>query len=403
MGHWQELGQTVFISLIFAFLLAKLISIVISFREENLRVSREVAEPDLPEPLSTGSFEVEEPLKNSSSDSIEAENSRVLQESGVSEVPRALSEVAEHSKLHGESFLDDDDDDWEGVESTELDESFSAATSFVATMATDRSSQKVSNETQLELYGLYKIATEGPCNIPQPSALKISARAKWNAWQRLGTMPPEEAMQRYIMIVSQLYPTWASGGTSRNKEGDDGSSATAKGGTMGPVFSTFAHDEDSDSELKMEGIHVCAREGEMNNLLKYLEQGDLVNSRAIMTGGYPVITVTLIGLKPLFKSRDYILSGTFELKKSLEDSDGRSALHWAVDRGHLDIVELLIKKNADVNAKDNEGQTALHYAAVCDRELIAKLLIEHGADGSVKDNDGNTPRDVCTGRTWTWI
>ncbi|XP_011625425.1 acyl-CoA-binding domain-containing protein 1 isoform X1 [Amborella trichopoda] len=364
MGDWQELGQTVFISLIFAFLLAKLISIVISFREENLRVSREVAEPDLPEPLSTGSFEVEEPLKNSSSDSIEAENSRVLQESGVSEVPRALSEVAEHSKLHGESFLDDDDDDWEGVESTELDESFSAATSFVATMATDRSSQKVSNETQLELYGLYKIATEGPCNIPQPSALKISARAKWNAWQRLGTMPPEEAMQRYIMIVSQLYPTWASGGTSRNKEGDDGSSATAKGGTMGPVFSTFAHDEDSDSELKMEGIHVCAREGEMNNLLKYLEQGDLVNSR---------------------------------------DSDGRSALHWAVDRGHLDIVELLIKKNADVNAKDNEGQTALHYAAVCDRELIAKLLIEHGADGSVKDNDGNTPRDVCTGRTWTWI
>lgn len=32
-----------------------------------------------------------------------------------------------------------------------------------------------------------------------------------NAWQRLGAMPPEEAMQKYIMIVSELYPTWASG------------------------------------------------------------------------------------------------------------------------------------------------------------------------------------------------
>uniref|UniRef100_A0A453DH72 ACB domain-containing protein n=2 Tax=Poaceae TaxID=4479 RepID=A0A453DH72_AEGTS len=32
---------------------------------------------------------------------------------------------------------------------------------------------------QLRLYGLYKIATEGPCTAPQPSALKLKARAKW--------------------------------------------------------------------------------------------------------------------------------------------------------------------------------------------------------------------------------
>ncbi|KAL8502973.1 hypothetical protein ACS0TY_021919 [Phlomoides rotata] len=73
----------------------------------------------------------------------------------------------------------DSDDDWEGVESTDLDEIFSAATTFVAAIAADRAAMKVSNEIQLLLYGLYKIATEGPCSAPQPSAYKMTARAKW--------------------------------------------------------------------------------------------------------------------------------------------------------------------------------------------------------------------------------
>ena len=34
------------------------------------------------------------------------------------------------------------------------------------------------------------------------------------AWQKLGAMPPEEAMQKYIAIVTELYPTWASGSTN---------------------------------------------------------------------------------------------------------------------------------------------------------------------------------------------
>jgi hypothetical protein len=71
---------------------------------------------------------------------------------------------------------DDDDDDWEGVESTELDEMFSAATAFVAAAAADRVSLKVSSDLQLQLYGYYKIA---PCTSAPPSALKMTARAKW--------------------------------------------------------------------------------------------------------------------------------------------------------------------------------------------------------------------------------
>ena len=33
------------------------------------------------------------------------------------------------------------------------------------------------------------------------------------------------------------------------------------------------------------------------------------------------------------------------------DSEGRTPLHWAVDRGHLNLTELLLNHGADVNAK----------------------------------------------------
>ncbi|RLM74836.1 hypothetical protein C2845_PM15G26300 [Panicum miliaceum] len=144
-GDWQELGQAAAIGLLFAFLVAKLISTVIAFKEDNLRItrsppasptaaaSRSPALPDIPVPAPP-------PKPDVSSD--------------------------------GGS-----DSDWEGVESTELDEEFSAASAFVAASAASGTS--VPEEAQLRLYGLYKIATEGPCTAPQPSALKLKARAKW--------------------------------------------------------------------------------------------------------------------------------------------------------------------------------------------------------------------------------
>ncbi|XP_020079941.1 acyl-CoA-binding domain-containing protein 1-like [Ananas comosus] len=328
MGDWQELGQAVFIGLIFAFLVAKLISIVLSFKEDHLKLSRDenVSVP-----------------------------SEIAEAGGVGAADAASEE---RDPLRGESLLgESDDSDWEGIESTELDEEFSAASTFVATTAADRAaSAKVSNDVQLQLYGLYKIATEGPCTAPQPSPLKMTARAKWNAWQKLGAMPPEEAMLKYISIVNELYPSWASGSTIKRKKEDSAASTSAAKGSMGPVFSSFVHEEESENDLKLDPIHIAAREGALDDF------------RNLINGGVSV---------------------------NLRDSEGRTPLHWAVDRGHPDVVEVLLKGEADVNAKDHEGQTPLHYAAVCDREAIAQLLVEHHADRDIKDDDGSTPLDLC--------
>src|ERR1035437_6384980 len=40
----------------------------------------------------------------------------------------------------------------------------------------------------------------------------------------------------------------------------------------------------------------------------------------------------------------------------------RTPLHFATEKDHLDVAELLLKKAADINAQDYMGMTALHWA-----------------------------------------
>ena len=76
---------------------------------------------------------------------------------------------------------------------------------------------------------------------------------------------------------------------------------------------------------------------------------------------------------------------------------GRTPLHEAALRGHKEVVELVIDKDADVNAKNWEGGTPLHYAALTGRKEIAELLIDNGADVNAKDDDGSTPLRYAVG------
>jgi ankyrin repeat protein len=53
--------------------------------------------------------------------------------------------------------------------------------------------------------------------------------------------------------------------------------------------------------------------------------------------------------------------------------------------GHTEIVQLLLEKGADVNAKNKYGRTALIYATERGYTEIVQLLLEKGADVNAKD------------------
>jgi ankyrin repeat protein len=78
------------------------------------------------------------------------------------------------------------------------------------------------------------------------------------------------------------------------------------------------------------------------------------------------------------------------------DADASTPLHYAVWKGHRELVALLLAAGADVNARNtNEhwGTTPLHAAAHANEKAIALRLLEHGADAEARDGNGRTPLD----------
>ena len=71
---------------------------------------------------------------------------------------------------------------------------------------------------------------------------------------------------------------------------------------------------------------------------------------------------------------------------------GTSLLHSASKSGNTELVHLLIREGADVNAQDEDGDSPLHGAmALRENYDIARILIDHCADFSLTAVDGRTP------------
>jgi len=60
-----------------------------------------------------------------------------------------------------------------------------------------------SYDENLQFYGFYKQVTIGKCNTAQPWIFQLEERPKWDAWNALGNMSKETAMNKYC----ELYDT----------------------------------------------------------------------------------------------------------------------------------------------------------------------------------------------------
>ncbi|OPJ76870.1 acyl-CoA-binding domain-containing protein 6 [Patagioenas fasciata monilis] len=204
-----------------------------------------------------------------------------------------------------------------------------------------------SKEQLLYLYARYKQVKCGTCNTPKPGFFDFEGKQKWEAWKALGDTSPQQAMQEYVATVKKLDPSWNPQTTEkRGKE-----SKTAFGG---PVVSSLYQEETIREEDK--------------NIFDYCRENNI----------------------------DYVTKAIRSKKVDVNvtDEEGRALLHWACDRGHKELVSVLLQHAADVNSQDGEGQTALHYAAACEFLDIVELLLKSGADPTLRDQEGCLPEEV---------
>ena len=73
------------------------------------------------------------------------------------------------------------------------------------------------------------------------------------------------------------------------------------------------------------------------------------------------------------------------------NKDGWTPLHGASYYGHIEVIKLLLDKEANVNAADKDGWTPLHGASSHGHIEVVKLLLDKEADINAANKDGWTP------------
>ncbi|XP_075853158.1 acyl-CoA-binding domain-containing protein 6 isoform X2 [Microcebus murinus] len=216
-----------------------------------------------------------------------------------------LPAVATTGDSGGELSSEDDSCEVESPHSLETEESRRLTELFEKAAAHLQGLiQVASREQLLYLYARYKQVKVGNCNTPKPSFFDFEGKQKWEAWKALSDSSPRQAMQEYIAGVKNLDPGW-------NPQIPEKKGKEANSGFGGPVVSSLYHEETIREEDK--NIFDYCRENNIDHITKAIK----------------------------LKNVDV----------NMKDEEGRALLHWACDRGHKELVTVLLQYRADINGQ----------------------------------------------------
>ena len=104
----------------------------------------------------------------------------------------------------------------------------------------------------------------------------------------------------------------------------------------------------------------------------------------------PILAASYFGLEGVVQ----LLASDRSLLSS-SNSDGATALHWAVWKDERSIVQLLIRAGADMNARTEKGDTPLHTATLRGHVVILSQLVALGVDLNQQNKAGHTALHIA--------
>jgi len=135
--------------------------------------------------------------------------------------------------------------------------------------------------------------------------------------------------------------------------------------------------------------------GAYDDFFKAVKLDDARGVQALLNRGFDPNTLDergqtglLLALKENALKTAEALIRLDQTKVELRNDKDESPLMMAALRGHKELVELLIWRDADVN---KTGWTPLHYAASGGHAEVAQLLLNHSAYIDAESPNGTTP------------
>lgn len=83
---------------------------------------------------------------------------------------------------------------------------------------------------------------------------------------------------------------------------------------------------------------------------------------------------------------------------TMPDSFGWTPLHWAAARGHAVMIDVLLSRGADIEARDLRQWTPLFWAVYWSRPEALRSLLDRGANAHAKDSNGNTSLHIAVSK-----
>ena len=134
---------------------------------------------------------------------------------------------------------------------------------------------------------------------------------------------------------------------------------------------------------KAEELYTAARSGRLPEVERLLNEGASPDAEK---HGTALVAAAYNGHLDVVK----VLVRAGAKLEATNSSDGVTALMWAAGEGKDDCVEFLLGAGADVHAANELGDTALHRAARWGQLQCARLLVGAGADAAKRNMAGQT-------------
>ncbi|XP_070802584.1 poly [ADP-ribose] polymerase tankyrase-2 isoform X2 [Pituophis catenifer annectens] len=140
-------------------------------------------------------------------------------------------------------------------------------------------------------------------------------------------------------------------------------------------------------EFKGHSLLQAARESDVNRVKKHLSL-EIINFKHPQTHETPLHCAAA----SLYPKRKQVCELLLRKGANINEKtkDFLTPLHVASEKAHNDVVEVVVKHEAKVNALDNLGQTSLHRAAHCGHLQTCRLLLSFGCDPSIISLQGFT-------------